>query len=423
MKSGAAHAFATLSSLILMTSACHLTPTSAVEATGTSVTVQSLIPADRLTQIKSSLPNVAYPALQQMFTSPDTIWYDPTVMKPSYQKSTGGRGFWGANANDDWFAGLAPAIYDTGRRFYDDQAKHWRFPFATTAGTDDSTNVTVVNFIKFPRDNGGTLQPLSIWTEEHPDVDAGEMQWNWIYPNQTTVGEVIFVQDGDDLLPSEVRIRTRFPAGWATNAFRPFPRAADLSAAIKARRPNFAQNSRLKSLVDQLDGGGALNAKGLHATGLTGTYDQDGFVDVLPDFGDAALVRDLLTNTTFASAFETTWKETGGQTAFAPTTAAPLSIVPNNYAGGVIEVSDASCMRCHKEGGRLIGEWYDDISLYGEIWGKDGIFSFQPFDESYYDQLALEGVDDNRHLNPTLQSMGVIEMNDGPKTGPFYDRK
>ena len=56
--------------------------------------------------------------------------------------------------------------------------------------------------------------------------------WSWLYPVGATLGEVIFIDDGaGGLLPTKVRTRTRHATGWSTNAFRPFPSAADLAAA------------------------------------------------------------------------------------------------------------------------------------------------------------------------------------------------
>lgn len=70
----------------------------------------------------------------------------------------------------------------------------------------------------------------------------------------------------------------------------------------------------------------------------------------------------------------------------------------------------------------MLKDWYPGLSLYGEVWGKDNIFTFHPFDESYYDKLDLNLVD-NRHLNGKLVTAGLVETFDRNKhTGPFYDR-
>src|SRR4051812_27853358 len=58
--------------------------------------VESLIPADRLSEIKAVLPQVENIKLQKILNSTDTLWYDAEVMTPSYQDSLG------ASSNNHW---------------------------------------------------------------------------------------------------------------------------------------------------------------------------------------------------------------------------------------------------------------------------------------------------------------------------------
>ena len=400
-----------------------------VVATAPSGSVQSVIPADRLAQIKAALPRVASPSLQAILQDQNTFWYDHDSMTPSYQETgygfpengPAGDGGGGANANVKWGDQVVPTL-DGRTEIFDLDAHHWRFPFAGTMGIDDSTNAQTADFLSLPRDQSGNIQaiPVKIELQGTDGTTGGHKSWQWIYPNGTIVGEVIFIKDASgNLFPTEVRTRQRFAAGWATNAFRPFPQAADLSAAIKARRPQWQSNAALSTLVAQLDGGGQLTAKSLHAEGLKGTFDQDGSLDILPDFGDPQLVRDLLTTTVFASAYGKIWRQAGGSTTYAASTSSTFSIVPQNYTAGLVQVNETSCMRCHKETAKLVDAWYPDLYLYGEIWGKDNIFTFHPFDESYYSQLDLDNTD-NRHMNQNLQSQGLIKMVDQlPTDGAF----
>lgn len=390
-------------------------------STGSALTtVTSAIPAARLAEIKATLPVVGWPRLQAAFADATTFWYDHETMQPSYQE-TGTPGG-GANANVDWFRLVAPQ--NEGRQVFDVDAKRWRFPFATTAGTDDATNVKTVDFLSLPKDAQGNLVPIPISVKT---PRSSTVTWEWQYPNGTLVGEIIVIQDGTSWIPTEVRTRERFAGGWATNLFRPFVEASALSATLKAKRPNWAQTPALAAIVQRLDGNAPMTPKSLNAVGLTGTFDQAGFVDDLPDFGDPALVRDLLTTTQFVSAYGSTWRQgSDGSRAFAPTTTATFSIVPNNYTAGLIEVRETSCLRCHKESGRFLSEWYQPLYLYGEVWGKDNIFTFHPFDESRYRFLddATNGTPvDNRRMNNLLVQNGMIETYSAAKhTGPFYTR-
>jgi hypothetical protein len=403
-------------------------------AAATATPITSPIPAARLAAIKSALPRVAWPRLAAVFADASTYWYDHASMQPSYQE-TGSPGG-GARDNAHWHDLIADTGQDdpstnpeTGaKQVYDEQNKHWKFPVATTAGTDQSTNFVAADFLSLPKDGAGAIVPIPISTQS----DDIHKWWDWKFPNGTIVGEVIFVQDGSSLLPTEVRLRQRFPSGWAVNSFRPFPEASALSAAIEAKRPSWSSNAQLAAVVAQLDGTGggaaaALTPLHLTATGLTGSFDQAGYVDTLPDFGDDALVRDLLTSTTFVSAYQATWRSAGGNATYAASTASNLSIVPSNYQAGIVEVSEASCARCHEQTAKPLANWYPGLTLYGNVWGTDNVFTFHVFDESYYPSLDLDngnGVQDNRHMNPALVSNGMIVTFDPSKhtAPPYYDR-
>jgi hypothetical protein len=371
------------------------------------------LPAAKLQRLRAALPHVAFPRLAQIFASTDTLWYDGESMKPSYQAAVLESPPWGANSNDRWFNLIASPVAPTANNFYDRSLNRFKFPFGTTAGTDNSTNLTVFNFLSLPSRNGRLL-PVAV--RPRPQRIAGSgftmNSWGWLYPNGAVLGELLFVTTGSgDLLPVEVRTRTRTPNGWAINAFRPFPTADALDAAIKAHRPDWQSRPALAAMVQHLERTDNLVRRSLHTPNVPGVFDQDGAVDVLPDFGDAALVRELLTQTTFVSAYGAIWKQGNGLVTYAASTSASPSIVPTNYDAGLMEVSDESCMRCHQETGRHLVAFkpeYRDIVLYGEMWGRDGIFSFHPFDESRYDIFWNTSYQDNRRLNPTLSAQGVI---------------
>ncbi|HTQ44713.1 MAG TPA: hypothetical protein VMI75_18255 [Polyangiaceae bacterium] len=399
----------------------------------TATPITSPIPQSRLQPILAALPKVAWPRLQSVLHDPNTYFYDHASLQPSYQE-TGSPGG-GARDNADWH----DLIADTGSndpntnpevgaaKVYDETNKHWRFPFAGTAGVDASTNFTTVDFVKLPVRPDGTVVPIPISTAS----DSLHLWWQWQFPNGTFVGEVLFITDGTNLLPCEVRVRVRYPGGWATNVFRPFPEASSLSAAIKAARPAWSSTPSLAALVAQLDGGTGLSPLHLTATGLPGTFDQAGFLDPLPPFGDEDLVRTLLTKTTFVAAYDAVWRQSsdGSQQAYAASTSdTSLSIVPSSYQAGIVAVNETSCGRCHQATGQELGNWYPGLTLYGDVWGTDQIFTFHVFDESYYPDLDLDtgnGTQDNRHMNPALVSMGMIKQFDSSTdTGPpYYNRQ
>ncbi len=357
-----------------------------------------LMPAAQLATIKAALPQISDPNLVTILNSPQTLWYDNSVMSHSYQDSVG------ANTNTKW-PDLVAASDDVIDGIFDRTNLRFQFPFGTVAGTDKSTNLQAENFVYFPLTDG-QLQPITITTVIR---NENRPEWTWTYPAGTVFGEILFITDGANILPTEIRTRTRTATGWATNAFRPFPKASDLSTAIQQLRPNWSSTPSLSAMVAFLGDNSTLTPTTLAAQGgIASTFSQSGYLDTLPDFGDDDLVRTLLTTTPFRSAYDTNWKQNGTQVAYAASTTSPLSIVPTNYTAGLIQVTDDSCIRCHQDGGRLMSDFYFDLYLYGEMWGKDGIFTFHPYDESLYPELRLDNID-NRGLNPKLQAAGIFQ--------------
>lgn len=383
-----------------------------------SAAVNQIIPAHELARIRASLPKVAYQGLREVLRSPQTLWYNDEVMTPSYQDSVG------AASNATW-PDLVAASESVIGGLYDRSKGQWHFPFATTAGTDHSTNIHVENFVFFPFENG---RIKTTWIKK-VIRNAGRYQWDWTYPEGTIFGEVLFIRDGNDLLPVEIRTRKRYGQGWAMNAFRPFPTAESLADAIRKLQPVYFMNVTLRKLVAHLENPNTLEPKTLAAkAALAPTFHQEGWVDSLPEFGDNHLVRQLLKTTAFEAAYDTPWKQNGSQLAHAASTQASLSIVPNHYEAGLLEVTDAACMRCHQEGGRLVSEFYPALHLYGELWGKDGIFSFHPYYEQRYSELRHSGagpggMKDNRQINPVLANMDIFAMSRSRRRALDGDRE
>ena len=234
-------------------------------------------------------------------------------------------------------------------------------------------------------------------------------RWSWSFPTGTIVGEIIMVRAGSSLVTTELRTRERFRDSWATDAFRPFPTATTLAAAIKQKRAAWQGTPALSTLVSALEDTGTLTAKHLGAPAFSDLVTFDGAVDApLPAAGDDALVRDLLTATTFVGSYGTAWKTSaGGQRAFGPTgSAAGLSFVPHNADLGLLEVRETTCQKCHNQGGYFIGDLVDQAILYGDIWGVDRIFSFHPFEPSLIDASGNE----NRSVRSGLQ--GIVKPYD-----------
>ena len=203
-------------------------------------------------------------------------------MQPSYQE-TGSPGG-GARDNASWHDSIADTGSDDpnsnpevgAKAVYDEVNKHWRFPVAGTAGVDNSTNFTTADFPSLPVHTAGTTVPIPISTAS----DSIHKWWTWQYPNGTIVGEVLFIQDGATCSRAKcVSASGSRQAGRRT--FCPFPEASSLSAAIKSARPAWASIPALAALVAQIDGTAGFTPLHLTAMGLTGTFDQAGYLDQL----------------------------------------------------------------------------------------------------------------------------------------------
>ena len=366
--------------------------------------VTQIIPTATLEDYKKALPVTGFEALNNMMKSPNTFWYDKDTMKPSYQDSVGDGSYTPVGARFNTKA--ASVIVPEGRKLFSADGKFWSYPLGHTAGTDNSTNIKVVNFMSLPVKDGKRL-PVVYKTinDRNGKGGLGVAKWTWVYPVGTTFGEMIYIKHSSgQLYPAELRTRTRYLNGWAMNVYRPFPTAASLAEAIKAKKPNFAAESNLKSMVGHLESTGNMTTKSVNSPAFKNIFTASAGLDVLPEFNDEELVKDLLTKTTFVSSYGTAWKNSDGLKAFAASTKETFSVVPVNYEANLIEVSDESCTRCHKETGRAISDFASSAVLYGDVWGEDQIFSFHPYDESKFSNFNTE----NRSIRPELAQGGIV---------------
>ena len=211
-----------------------------------------------------------------------------------------------------------------------------------------------MNFLSLPAE-GGALLPIAYRIDTDSVSGLPVKRWNWSFPTGTIVGEIIMIRDGSSLVTSELRTRERFAGNWATDAFRPFPTASTLAAAIKQKKAAWQDAPNLKALVGALEDTGTLTAKHRDSPAFSNLVTFDGAIDApLPAVGDDALVRDLLTTTTFVGSYGTAWKTAGGGglRAFGPTgPATGLSIVPHQADLGLLEVRETTCHKCHDQGG------------------------------------------------------------------------
>ncbi len=99
-----------------------------------------------------------------------------------------------------------------------------------------------------------------------------------------------------------------------------------------------------------------------------------------------SLVSDLLDNTVFTSARGKPWRGDIEPKAWSPVGQEDYSIVPRNFAGCYVPVSNDSCMRCHADAGRFVPAGPEPQNQQTEarwnVRGSDQILSFHVFDPS-----------------------------------------
>lgn len=358
---------------------------------------------DVLARYKTALPHVAYKKLQDIFDSADTMWWDKETIVPSYQDCVGDGSFTpiGARANSQGKGVIVPE----GKRLFSADGETWAFPFAHTGGTDRSTNILIINFMHLPIENGTPLPVVYETTDNDGALGGlGLHEWTWMYPKGALLGEVILLSDSaGTLYPAEVRIRTRYIDGWATNVFRPFPTPARLIDAIQRLRPDWMMQNNLRAFIDHLNDNTTLASASESSPAFNELVSFNGYLDELPPLGDEQLVRELLTQTTFISAYADVWKKDGAHESYAASTSESFSVVPNNYEAGLLPVNETTCTQCHQDAGRLIEDFEPAAVLYGDIWGSDQIFSFHPWDEAEYVNFNNE----NRIVKQALRGIVV----------------
>ena len=375
-----------------------------------NVAVEQLLDAATLATYRAALPKVGWTRLSKILESPSTLFWDKATIPPAYQDTVGDGSSlpFGARLNSTGKSLIVPE----GQKLFSDDGKTWAFPFGHTAGTDGADDLFIVNFLALPAE-GGALLPVAYRIDTGTVSGLPIKRWNWSFPTGTIVGEILMLRDGSSLVTSEIRTRERFSDGWATDAFRPFPTASTLAAAVQAKRPAWQSASKLNALVTALGDTTTLAPKHVDSPAFSNLVTLDGAVDApLPAAGDDALVRELLTTTTFVGSYGTVWKAaagSGGLKAFGaagPDAASGLSIVPHGADLGLLEVRETTCRKCHDQGGTFIGDLVDQAILYGDIWGVDRIFSFHPFEPSQIDASGNE----NRSVRSGLE--GIVKAYD-----------
>lgn len=253
------------------------------------------------------------------------------------------------------------------------------FPWQHTAGTDETTKIIRVVHLK----------GIKWWKQV---LNNGTFNgFRWEYEPGTIFAEILLLDCPDQYNRAfEVRTRTKSESGnWRPDVFRPYPEEKNLVATLEKmglKYPETKGTFFTKSSV---------NIRESDKRAVRGLVKLSAnFVDVVPMKPD--LVMKLMTNPVFHSTKGLKWREDS----FAPSSSTSFSIVPRNYEGAFLRPSTESCMRCHRDAGKVVVEPGDER---WRIRGDDAIFSFHPFDPESREL----------RLNPKLVSNGLLEHKEG----------
>lgn len=306
-----------------------------------------------LARVGLTLPETEDQELNRIFKSPRTIFYKlPSIWQHYIPAShiehsnltLGTKSY--TTTQPKWGIYFAP--------FLSDFNANPLFPWETTIGLNsthkENANIyRTVNFINLP-DNA-------------PILILNDYPIKWIYPNGTTVGEVIYVLYEEKRYIQEIRTRQKMDdaTGWEPRLYRPISDRAEYMAltGVKsytpAKRYMFFRNPQ----EDEV-------------------FKMEGMVERLPPLATTK-VKDLLARP---------FKEVS-QSAWSPAADQDFHILPKDYCFSLLEVDSVSCANCHRQTQTSVLNLVprepliiNNPSKVGNIRGSDAVFTWHPFTNS-----------------------------------------
>lgn len=359
------------------------------------------IAPDELAPFLGALPELSDPSMDEALHSPRAIWYDEASRVFVYQDSFGSpKGLRANRVGYDVGSNASEPDIRLLTHYFEPQK--FKFPFSVAAGATFEDNVYAMYFWLPPVNDDDEVLPVKIW--------KNNSHWQWVFPKDTVLGEVLFIQAPDDgeWFVFEVRTRSRAIDSWETGVFRPFGTAGAVASAIRELRPDYADSPDVLALVEHLEAPDSLTPHTMRSIPYEAIFPPiEGAMDYLPEVDDVALVKELLTGRAFVDTMGTHWKSEGDLTSFAASTHASFHIVPAEYPGGMFELTEAGCRTCHDQTSRPLNNLDGRVVLYGEVWGEDEIFTWHPF---AIDTRTFSVADGNRSIDTRMVSAGLIEM-------------
>jgi hypothetical protein len=272
-----------------------------------------------LEKIGLTLPYTTDTELQRLLTSKKTIFYKlPSVWQHYIPASRIEHSNLTLGTKSYSYREATWGIYFS--PFLSDFNANRLFPWETTAGLNDSQKQTsniyrTVNFINLPEDESKNTIPILL---------LNELPIKWIYPDGTTVGEIIYVVHEDKRYVQEIRTRqkTKGATDWEPHLYRPigdrkeFMRLAGIADYTPAKRYMFLRNPQ----EDEV-------------------FKMEGLVERLPPLSSDKVKR--LLSQSFKEVTAAPWSPSADQ---------DFHILPRNYCFSLLESIDVvTCANCHRQ--------------------------------------------------------------------------
>ena len=299
------------------------------------------------------LPATDDPTLKQLLNDPNTIFYKLPQSYQFYQPSS---------TVEHKNLTLGTTYVSTTEEVYGVYFSSYLpefnantfFPWETTIGLNHAvakgnSPYGAINFINLPYS-----KPIAI---------INETPIKWIYPEGTTVSEVLYVKNNntEEKYVFEIRTRTKVKNTWEPHVYRPLANRKELNkytTESSAKKYLFLRNPQ----EDEV-------------------FKAEGFVEKIPDLTEQQ-TKEIL-NLPFKEVTFDLWSEISA----AACSDQSFSIFPKDYSMGLLSVDSESCAQCHRQTqitvNRLIPKEpliYNNPAKVGNIRGCDGIFTWYPFD-------------------------------------------
>lgn len=332
-------------------------------------------------EISNLIPSISDKDLESYLKSSSVLYYNDETMPKAYQDFEGA------------LRGVHSPRYNISANYSEPFGNgNVEFPWGTPGGLHRVEKIQGVKFIKLPK------------AEKIKFVPYTDGSYEWQFPDQTIIGEILFQEINDRVVVYEIRTRKKNEGKWRGNVFRPYPNAEELMKTIEVKFPNYKKDKELNNLMIHLKDDSKLETLKLENNQTPQVFSSKADIDYLPEIS-AEKVLILLTSKDFKSASGISWKNTINP-ASAPSTKAKIHIVPQNYDGGFITVDSNSCMKCHETTNQHVNNFDAARDWYGRIRGNDGIFSFHIFSK---ESISSSGTPRKTSVNSELIDLGLLE--------------